>query len=59
MQPVPEAQPQESKPLVIPETVFVDPQRPSQPPKPKKGVNTVPQKGALDYAGQVMSLIPG
>ena len=57
MQPVPEAQPQESKPLVIPETVFVDPQRPSQPPKPKKGVNTVPQKGLISYATQVASVV--
>ena len=55
----PTIQPPESKPLQIPETVFTDPQRPTAPPKPKQGVNTVPAKGALSYIGDVFSLIPG
>ncbi len=55
----PTIQPPESKPLQIPETVFTDPQRPTPPPKPKQGVNTVPAKGALSYIGDVFSLIPG
>ena len=54
---VPTVQPAESKPLQIPETVFTDPQRPTPPPKPKKGVNTVPKKGALSYISQVASVV--
>ena len=52
----PTVQPAESKPLQIPETVFTDPQKPTPPPKPKKGVNTVPAQGLLSKVGQVMSI---
>ena len=53
----PTVQPAESLPLQIPETVFTDPQKPTPPPKPKKGVNTVPKKGALSYISQVASVV--
>ena len=52
----PKIQPAEAKPLQIPETIFVDPQKPTPPPKPKKGVNTVPAQGLLSKVGQVMSI---
>ncbi len=52
----PTVQPAESLPLQIPETVFTDPQKPTPPPKPKKGVNTVPAQGLLSKVGQVMSI---
>jgi len=59
----PTAQPAESKPLQIPETTYIDPQKPTPPPKPVIGANTVPQQGVLSKVGQVMSLaapfIPG
>jgi hypothetical protein len=52
----PKIQPAESKPLQIPETVFVDPQKPTPPPKPKPGINTVPKQGLLSYVNQAMSV---
>jgi len=52
----PTAQPAESKPLQIPETTYIDPQKPTPPPKPVLGANTVPQQGVLSKVGQVMSL---
>tara|TARA_R100000781_G_scaffold77748_1_gene48106 strand:+ start:45 stop:1280 length:1236 start_codon:yes stop_codon:yes gene_type:complete len=59
----PKIQPAESKPLQIPETVFVDPQKPTPPPKPRPGINTVPKQGLLSYINQVMNIaapfIPG
>ena len=53
----PTIQPAESKPLQIPETIFVDPQEPSPPPKPKPGINTVPKQGLLSYVNQAMSVV--
>ena len=59
----PTPQPAESLPLQIPDTTYIDPQRPTPPPKPVLGANTVPQQGVLSKVGQVMSLaapfIPG
>ena len=52
----PKIQPAESKPLQIPETIFVDPQKPTPPPKPVVGVNTVPRRGLLSYVNQAMSV---
>jgi len=59
----PTVQPAESLPLQIPDTIFIDPQNPTPPPKPVLGANTVPQQGFLSKVGQVMSIaapfIPG
>ena len=49
-------QPPETTPMQIPETVFVDPQKPTPPPKPTKGVNTVPGRGLIDYVKPVLSI---
>lgn len=54
--PKPIEQPPETVPMQIPETVFVDPQKPTPPPKPVKGVNTVPGRGLLDYVKPVLSI---
>ena len=53
----PKIQPAEAKPLQIPETIFVDPQKPTPPPKPVPGVNTVPRRGLLSYVNQVASVV--
>tara|TARA_R100000152_G_C6751297_1_gene174956 strand:+ start:45 stop:1289 length:1245 start_codon:yes stop_codon:yes gene_type:complete len=53
----PTLQPAESLPLQIPETQYVDPQKPTPPPKPVLGANTVPQAGILDKVGQVMNIV--
>ena len=55
----PTPQPAESLPLQIPDTNYIDPQKPTPPPKPVEGANTVPQQGLLSKANQVMSLVPG
>ena len=55
----PTPQPAESLPLRIPDTIYLDPQEPTPPPKPVMGVNAVPQQGVLSKASQVMSLVPG
>ncbi len=54
--PKPLEQPPETVPMQIPETVFVDPQKPTPPPKPTKGVNTVPGRGLIDYVKPVLSI---
>tara|TARA_R100000152_G_C6775309_1_gene203643 strand:- start:1218 stop:2456 length:1239 start_codon:yes stop_codon:yes gene_type:complete len=54
--PKPIEQPPETVPMQIPETVFVDPQKPTPPPKPVKGVNTVPGRGLIDYVKPVLSI---
>tara|TARA_R100000781_G_scaffold1619_2_gene2755 strand:- start:1433 stop:2668 length:1236 start_codon:yes stop_codon:yes gene_type:complete len=59
----PTIQPAESLPLQIPESKYLDPQRPTPPPKPVLGANVVPKQGILSKVGQVMSIaapfIPG
>jgi len=55
----PTPQPAESLPLQIPDTTYIDPQKPTPPPKPVLGANTVPAQGMLSKVGQVMNLIPG
>ena len=53
----PTPQPAESLPLQIPDTTYIDPQRPTPPPKPVLGANTVPQQGILSKVNQVMSIV--
>ena len=52
----PTPQPAESLPLQIPDTNYIDPQKPTPPPKPVLGANTVPQQGMLSKVGQVMDI---
>jgi len=53
---VPTIQPAESLPLQIPETQFQDPQKPTPPPEPVLGANTIPSQGLVQKASQVMSI---
>ena len=53
----PTPQPAESLPLQIPDTTYIDPQKPTPPPKPVLGANTVPQQGVLTKVNQVMSIV--
>ena len=53
----PTPQPAESLPLQIPDTTYIDPQRPVPAPKPILGANTVPKQGILSKVGQVMSVV--
>ena len=52
----PTPQPAESLPLQIPDTTYIDPQKPTPPPKPILGANTVPRQGILSKVNQVMSI---
>ena len=52
----PTPQPAESLPLQIPDTTYIDPQKPTPPPKPVLGANTVPSQGVLSKVNQVMSI---